>query len=188
MRTLGLAESTPRTEGRLKSLFWPTIQSGADVDYLGAQGFWVCTIFALLAAVSSMFGHPVAGFLSFILYYVSGVGVRERSRFAATIAFLFSVGELVALPSVLKFFFVVLLFSNLRATWKASGWQPTSEQAEIPARLGETWSDKFADRLPSWLWPKVRIPYYIFSVGFTLAFGLGLAAMIARHQWPFIPR
>jgi hypothetical protein len=39
MQTLGLSDSTPRTESRLKSLFWPTIQTGSDVDYLGAQGY-----------------------------------------------------------------------------------------------------------------------------------------------------
>lgn len=44
MQTLGLSDSTVRTEGRLKSLFWPSIQTGADVDYLAVQGFWVCTI------------------------------------------------------------------------------------------------------------------------------------------------
>jgi hypothetical protein len=51
MEILGLAESTPKTESRLKSLFWPSIQSGADVDYLGAQGYWVCTIVAVMSFV-----------------------------------------------------------------------------------------------------------------------------------------
>ena len=41
MQTLGLTDSAPRTEGRLKSLFWPSIKTGDDVDYLGTQGFWV---------------------------------------------------------------------------------------------------------------------------------------------------
>jgi len=44
MQTLGLSDSTIRSESRLKSLFWPSIQSGADVDYLAVQGFWVCTM------------------------------------------------------------------------------------------------------------------------------------------------
>jgi hypothetical protein len=51
MQTLGLSDSTPRSEGRLKSLFWPSIQSGADVDYLAVQGFWVCTIVGVLALI-----------------------------------------------------------------------------------------------------------------------------------------
>ena len=36
----------------------------------------------------------------------------------------------------------------------------------MPIRLSETWGDKFVDKLPVWLWPKVRIAYYIFSVAF----------------------
>ena len=51
MQTLGLSESTPRTDSRLKSLFWPSITSGADVDYLGAQGYWVCSAIAILTLV-----------------------------------------------------------------------------------------------------------------------------------------
>ncbi|HZR29438.1 MAG TPA: hypothetical protein VFA71_11735 [Terriglobales bacterium] len=39
MQTLGVSDSTPQSENWLKSLFWPSIQS--DVDYLGAQGYWV---------------------------------------------------------------------------------------------------------------------------------------------------
>jgi hypothetical protein len=37
MQTLGLSDSMPRSESRLKSLFWPSIESSSDVDYLGAQ-------------------------------------------------------------------------------------------------------------------------------------------------------
>jgi hypothetical protein len=33
----------------------------------------------------------------------------------------------------------------------------------MPMRLGTTWSDKFADKLPQWLWPKVRIIYFVFA-------------------------
>jgi hypothetical protein len=32
MRNLGLSESTPASESRLKSLFWPGIRSDVDVD------------------------------------------------------------------------------------------------------------------------------------------------------------
>jgi hypothetical protein len=52
MQTLGLSDSTVRTKSRLKSLFWPSIQSGADVDYLAVQGFWVCTIVAWRPSLS----------------------------------------------------------------------------------------------------------------------------------------
>ena len=39
MQNLGLSDSTPKTESRLKSLFWPSISSDVDVDYLTTQGF-----------------------------------------------------------------------------------------------------------------------------------------------------
>ena len=78
MQTLGLADSTPRSESRLKSLFWPAIQSGADVDYLGVQGYWLCTLFAAVTLLSSaMMGQPVAGILVCLFYYLSGVGIRD---------------------------------------------------------------------------------------------------------------
>jgi hypothetical protein len=62
MQTLGLAESTPRTESRLKNLFWPSVQTGTDVDYLGAQGFWVCVAVAVFDfAASIVVGAPITG-------------------------------------------------------------------------------------------------------------------------------
>lgn len=60
MQTLGLSDSTTRSEGRLKSLFWPSIKNGADVDYLGAQGYWVCTLIAIVS-LYFLCGHGYAG-------------------------------------------------------------------------------------------------------------------------------
>ena len=89
MQTLGLSDSTPRTEGRLKSLFWPSIQTASDVDYLGAQGYWVCVLVAVLSFIgSAVEDHPIAGAFLLLVYYFGGVGVRERSRYAATVVFL----------------------------------------------------------------------------------------------------
>jgi hypothetical protein len=36
VETLNLSGSSARSESRLKSLFWPQIENGSDVDYLGA--------------------------------------------------------------------------------------------------------------------------------------------------------
>jgi len=80
MQTLGLSDSTPRTESRLKSLFWPSIQTGSDVDYLGAQGYWVCALVAVFSLVmTAVAGHAVVGVFVFLFYYLGGVGVRERA-------------------------------------------------------------------------------------------------------------
>lgn len=193
MQTLGLSDSDPRSEGRLKSLFWPSIQSGADVDYLGAQGYWVC---AFVGASSFLFsllqGRPILGVTLLLFFYFGGVGVRQKDLFAAVIVFVFYLVDtlvsivfmVLASPwgvSVLRVIVTALLFSNLRATWMASSWRPDSEQAAPPPRLSETWSDKFVDQWPAVLWPKARIPYYIFSVGFLLLVVVGLASMMLRQ-------
>ncbi len=179
MQTLGLSDSTPQSENRLKSLFWPSIRTGSDVDYLGAQGYWVCAVVAIITfVVSAALGHAIAGAVVFLYYYLGGVGVRERSRYAAAVVLVMYVADILTSgPSVVRVLFAALLLSNLRAIWIASRWKPESDEAILPPRLSETWSDKFVDRLPMWLWPKVRILYYVFSAGFLVLVAIGLAMM-----------
>jgi hypothetical protein len=165
MQTLGLSDSTPRSEGRLKSLLWPSIQNGADVDYLGTQGYWVCTVVAVISLVLCILtGQRIIGAVVLLYFYLGGVGVRERSRYAATVVLVFYLLDtLVSGVGLVRVLIGAILVSNFRATWLASGWKPESEDASLPPRLNDTLGDKFADQLPSWLWPKVRILYYIFS-------------------------
>jgi len=88
MQTLGLSDSTPRTEGRFKNLFWPTIRNEVDVDYLGRQGFWVCFSVAAFTLIFNLFnGFFVAGIFEALFFFLGGVGVRSRSRFAAVVVF-----------------------------------------------------------------------------------------------------
>ncbi len=179
VQTLGLSDSTPRTESRLKSLFWPSIKSGSDLDYLGVQGYWVCTAVAILSFVLlAATGQALTGVLSLLFFYLGGVGVRERSRYAATVVFVMYLADtLIGGVGVLRVLLMALLLSNLRATWIASSWKPESEEAVLPPRLADTWGDKLADQLPMWLWPKVRILYYVFSAGFLLLVAVGLFMM-----------
>jgi hypothetical protein len=58
MQTLGLATSDARSEGRLKSLLWPTVKSDMDVDYLTTQGFRTCFIVAIGTLVFSAVSAP----------------------------------------------------------------------------------------------------------------------------------
>lgn len=181
METLGLSGSAERTDGRLKSLFWPSIQSGTDVDYLGAQGYWVCTVVAILSLVFlAINGQPGMGVAILLFYYVGGVGVRERSRYAALVVFIMYLLDTLLMPGIIRIILCALLLSNLRATWIAASWRPDSEQAILPPRLNETLTDKLADQLPPWLWPKVRIAYYIYSGGFLLLVIFGLASMALK--------
>ncbi len=190
MQTLGISDSTARSESRLKSLFWPSIESGADVDYLAVQGYWVCTLVATLSLVV-LFAtrQPILAVVVFLLFHLGGVGVREHSRFAATIVFVYYVVDiltslklLVASPGgiVLRAIITALLLSNLRATWIAAHWQSGSDEAALPLRLNDTWTDKFANQWPTWLWPKIRVVYYILSIGLLLLVSLGLAVLVLR--------
>ena len=192
MQTLGISDSTDRSDSRLKSLFWPSIQSGADVDYLGAQGYWVCTFVAGMTFLFMLAtGQYIMAPALLLFFYFGGVGVRERDLFAAIIVFAFyGLDTLVSLVFllfvtpwgmiVLRVLISALLLSNLRATWIASQWEPASEQAALPPRFGETFADKFADLWPAWIWPKVKIIYYVFALGLMIIVGLGVAVMVMR--------
>lgn len=184
MQTLGLSDSAPRTEGRLKSLFWPSIQSADDVDYLGTQGFWICTIVAVLSFVLSLFsGHEIIGTIVLLFFYLGGVGVREHSPFAAGAVLVLYVLDTVATGAgVVRIAIAAVLFSNLRATWIAAGWKPGATEALSPPRLQETWSDKFSDTLPMWLWPKVRLAFYFFSIAIVMLDAVGVAMLFRQHK------
>ncbi len=179
MQTLGLSDTTPRTENRLKSLLWPSVETGSDVDYLGTQGYWVCSVVAVLSAfILAVSGHALIAVVVFLFNYLGGVGVRERSRYAAAVVLVvYVLDTLVVGLSVARVIIAALLLSNLRATWIASRWKPESEEAVLPQRLDGNWSDKLSDQLPTWLWPKVRILYYVFSAGYLMLLAWALRAI-----------
>lgn len=192
MQTLGISDPTDHSDSRLKSLFWPSIQSGADVDYLGAQGYWVCTFIAGMTFLFMLLsGQYIMAPTLLLFFYFGGVGVRERDVFAAIIVFAYyGLDTLISLVFllfvtpwgmiVLRVLISALLLSNLRATWIASEWEPTSEQAALPPRFGETFIDKFVDLWPAWIWPKVRIIYYVFALGVMIIVCLGVAVVVMR--------
>jgi hypothetical protein len=183
MQTLGLSDTTTRTESRLKSLFWPSIQSGADVDYLAVQGFWVCTIVGLISLITlTVAGQPLIAALVFLVFHLGGVGVREHNPFAAVVILAYYVFDSLAAPglSVVRTTVTALLLSNVRATWIAGGWKPESEEAELPPRFSDTFFDKMADKWPAFLWPKVKVLYYIFSLAFLAVLVAGLIVMKLR--------
>src|SRR6202167_4397529 len=184
MQTLGLSDvPTPRTDGRLKSLFWPSVKTSSDVDYLGAQGLWVCSAIGVLSfAVLTLTGKPILGVFILLLYYLTGVGVREGSRYAAGWAFATYFGEMaVTGPHIVKILVSALLLSNFRAIWIASRWKRDSPECAPPPSWSETWHDKFTDVWPTWLCPKLRIPYYLFSVAYFGLFAIGLVIIIRRR-------
>ncbi len=172
MQTLGLSDSTPRTESRWRALLWPTIRNEGDFDYITRQGFWVCSLVAAATLVLSAFtGSLVAGVFQGLFFFLAALGVRERSGVAAIVAFsAYFLSVLVAQRltgagfGIVPLIFLALLFANIRGSWVSARWEKDLQPTIIPMRLSETIGDKLADRLPTFLWPKVRHVFYVLAV------------------------
>jgi hypothetical protein len=169
MQTLGLSGESRRSDGRIKSIFWPAVENAWDVNYLGQQGFWICMIVALIQLVVGTFsGTPVIlviYLVAALVFFVGGMGVREASwPAAAMVCGLFFTGLLYTmaagrLPGILDIIFGAILLSNLRATFLASEWKPAGENEDRPMRFNETVMDKLVDQMPAKLWPHLQ-PYF----------------------------
>jgi len=176
MQTLNLSGSEKKSDGRLKSLFWPTVENAWDVDYLGQQGFWICLsigVFSLvLIAIAASevpnaagrVGVLILGVLIFFVYLVGGMGVRESSWPAAAMIFTIYVINLLGSgtpPGILSLIIGAVLLSNVRAAFIASRWKPLAEGEDRPMRFNETFRDKLVDQLPPKAWPILKIPFFI---------------------------
>jgi hypothetical protein len=176
MQTLNLSGSEKKSDGRLKSLFWPTVENAWDVDYLGQQGFWICLAIGVFSLVliaieasqvpnaAGRVGVLILGILIFFVYLVGGMGVRESSWPAAAMIFTIYVINLLGSgtpPGVLSLIICAVLLSNVRATFIASRWKPLAEDEDRPMRFNETFRDKLVDQLPPKAWPILKIPFFI---------------------------
>src|SRR5260370_27374613 len=90
---------------------------------------------------------------------------------------------LVSGPSIVKVLFAALLLANFRAIWIASHWRPDSEEAAPAPRWSENWSDKFADQLPMWLWPKIRLPCFFLSASYFFLFSLRPSPVVSHSTF-----
>jgi hypothetical protein len=178
MQSLNLSGSEKKTDGRLKSLLWPTVETAWDVDYLGQQGFWVCLIIgvlslALIAVTASSLPDSagrtmtlIFGLIIFFVYLVGGMGVRESNWPAAAMIFvIYAISQLTSGsgPGVLSLIVGAVLLSNVRATFIASRWKPLAEGEDRPTRFNETSRDKLVDQLPPKVWPILKIPFFAAS-------------------------
>ena len=188
MQTLGLAGESRRSDGWLKSIFWPTVENAWDVDYLGQQGFWLCVIVALLQIAAGALSANLLVFLinlvSAIVFALGAMGVREANWPAAALVFaLYFSGILYrlalgGLPGVLSIAVAAVLLSNLRAAYLASDWRPTSEEEDRPTRFAESWRDQLVDQLPAKVWPVLRLPFFALSVAVLLLSLVALAGTV----------
>jgi hypothetical protein len=178
MQTLGLSGESRRSDGRLKSIFWPTVENAWDVNYLGQQGFWICVIVAAIQLASAALSaaafstNPillVSYVIAALVFLVGGMGVREASWPAAAMVFSLALTGLLYImamgkfPGILSIFAAGVLLSNVRAAFLASEWKPAGEGEDKPTRFNETLVDKFVDQMPAKLWP--RMQHYFFAVG-----------------------
>lgn len=171
MQTLGLSDSTPRTESRWRALLWPTIRNEVDLDYVTRQGFWICTFVAVVTFVLGAFaGSPGGAAFDATFFFLAGLGIRERSRMAGVSAFLVYLLGTLALQrnpmgafGIARFIFLALLFANIRGTWLAAKWEQDPAAPPPSLRLSQTLGDKLSDRFPTLLWPKVRYVFYLLA-------------------------
>jgi hypothetical protein len=191
MQTLGLSQESKRSDGRLKSIFWPTVENAWDVDYLGRQGFWICLIITLFQIVATLAaGNPVmivAGAVGALVFLVGGMGVREGSWPAAALVFgVYFLGILYAMakgqfPGVLAIIAGAVLLSNLRAAFLASEWKPTGEDEDKPMRFNDTIGDKLADQLPAKAWPVLQVPFFSLASILLLLSLIGLIFSLSQR-------
>jgi hypothetical protein len=189
MQTLGLSGESRRSDGRLKSIFWPAVENAWDVNDLGRQGFWICLIIAVFQLVVSLATGNliviVTGAAAALSFLIGGMGVRESSWPAAALVFsIFFVDLLYSMatgrfPGVLSIVAAAILLSNVRAAFLASEWRPAGEEEDKPARFHDTLGDKLTDQLPARAWPVLQTPYYVLAalVLFLSLVGLGLALL-----------
>ena len=191
MQTLGLSGEAKRSDGLLKSLFWPTVENAWDVDYIERQGFWICVIIGVIKAIASLFlGNPVimiSGLAEALIFLLAAMGVREGNWPASAMIFSIYVLDLGfgavrgVPPGFLPVVVAAILLSNVRAAFLASRWKPVAEEEDRPMRFNETLRDKFVDILPPRAWPILKIPFFVLASLLLFLSILGAASMTARR-------
>jgi hypothetical protein len=197
MQTLGLSSESKRSDGRLKSLFWPTVENAWDVDYLGQQGMWICTAVAVMSLIGGLLTGNVVlvavAILTALFYWIGGMGVRQANWLAAAAVFLVYAinlailgAHILAPAGLIQLAFALVLLSNVRAAFLASEWRPAEGDTDRPTRFNETLADKYIDQMPVKLWPVLQIPFLVLAV-VMLLFSLVGAALIVAQRLGVLP-
>jgi hypothetical protein len=191
MQTLGLQGESKRSDGRLKSIFWPTVENAWDVDYLGRQGFWICLIIAVVQIVLALLSRNpillVLGLAEALIFLIGGMGVREGSWPAAALVFSIFLLNLLStiaqgrFPGILMIVATGVLLSNVRAAFLASEWKPSPDDQDKPIRFSDTLGDKLVDQMPAKLWPVLQIPFYGLAALILLLSIVGVGFIALQH-------
>jgi hypothetical protein len=193
MQTLGLSIEARRSDGRLKSLFWPSVENAWDVDYLGQQGMWICTVVAGLSLVAVVFAGNlvvvVVAILTALFYWVGGMGVRQANWPAAAMVFLVYAMNTAVLgfglltpTGIIHVACALVLLSNVRAAFLASEWKPAAEETDRPTRFGESLADMYIDQMPEKLWAKLQIPFIVLAIAMLLLSLLAVGVTVAQRM------
>jgi hypothetical protein len=192
MGFLGLSEPIEKESNIFQRLFWPGDHAG-EADSLGQQGFWICIIVAVISAiVLSVQGQWFAAVLTLAFFGLGGIGVREHSTpAAALVALAYVLNQAVNLmmgvfPGFLGIAAAVLLIANIRGTWIASRWAKKGDPEVMPERMKETWKDRFVDQMPTKVWPKARIIFYITAATYMVLIVAGITVLV-RHTAQSVP-
>jgi hypothetical protein len=191
MQTLGLSGKEERSDGRLKSIFWPTVENAWDVNALGQQGFWICLAIAAFQIIGALISGNiilmVAGAAAALVFVVGALGVRESNWPAAALLFaIYFLGLLYSMagghfPGILAIVAAAILLSNVRAAFLASEWRPAAEGEDKPMRFNESWIDKLSDQLPAKAWPVLQIPFFSLASILLLLTLIGLCTLLLRR-------
>lgn len=192
MQTLGLYGEAKRSDGVLKSLFWPTVENAWDVDYLERQGFWICVLIAAIKAIASFLsGNPIliiAGVFEAIIFAFAAMGIREGSLPAAATIFVIYLLDLVYAtfrgipPGFLTIILAAILLSNLRAAYLASRWTPVTDDGDKPTRFHESFRDKLVDVLPARAWPLLKWPFFAMAALLLVLSIAGMGSLRGRRS------
>ena len=169
MQTLGITDATPRSDGWLKSLFWPSIKNDGDVEYLTEQGLWICVVLAILTeGTSALGGHLFLGMFDAAFFFLAGIGMRMRSRMAAILVFVVYLLSGIDVQvsggqgfGILKSVFLALMLANIRGMWLSASWP---KDGSAPFRLDLTWRDKLSDQWPQEIWPRLEWIFYVLAL------------------------
>lgn len=191
MQNLGISDSTPRTESRLRgfvtSLFWIDIKDEVEVDHVTTKGFWVCMAVAIMTlVVTSLQGDPLGAIVTAVFFALGGIGVRQRSRFAAVGVFTVYLLSFIATVrhtgfgfGVVTFVFLAILLGNVRGVWVAARWKGTAPPDAQPPQI-EDWRDHFTDTWPPRIWPKARYVFYVLTLLFVASLSF---VVVAPTEW-----
>ena len=123
MQVLGLSESTPKPQSRIKELFWPDLRAIPSTESACRSAAMACFVIAGLTALLAIFRDPLA-LVDAVLFAIIGIGLRMMSRTAAVAGLALYIAEQIATitmakraPGILTILITAILISGVRASF-----------------------------------------------------------------------